>query len=80
MIGCSVGVDDVENAFARDDKAVAEALAFRGMFTWLEFWVLAFVVASEVADDVRVSRLGENEGRGVMGFEFLPKRCKMRQG
>ena len=79
MVGCSVGIDDVENAFARDDKAVAEALAFRGEFTWLEFWVLAFVVTSEVADDVRVSRLGENEGRGVMGFEFLPERCKIRQ-
>lgn len=52
VIGNSVRVDDVEDALARDDEAVAEALALGGMFTRFEFRILAFVVASEIADDV----------------------------
>ena len=71
MVGGSLRVDDVEDAFARDDKAVAKALTFGGDFTLLEFWILAFVVASVVADDVRVLRFREDEGRGVVGSEFL---------
>ena len=71
MVGCSFGVDNVENALARDDEAVAEALAFGGVFTRLEFRILAFIVASEIADDVRVLRVGEDEGRRVVGFELL---------
>lgn len=80
VVGCSVGVDDVEDALARNYEAVAEALAFRGVFTRLELWVLAFVVTSEITDDIRVLRLGENEGRRVVGFEFLHSKYKIRQG
>lgn len=80
MVGCSDRVDDVEDALARDDEAVAEALAFGGVLTRLEFWILAFVVASEVTDDVRVSRSGENERRRVVEFKFLQSGSKIQQG
>ena len=55
VIGCSIGVDDVEDALATDDEAVAKALSFRGALTRLEVGVLilASVVASEITDDVR---------------------------
>ena len=79
MVGCSFRVDDVEDALARDDEAVAEALAFGGVFTRLEFWILAFVVAGEIADDVRVLRLGEDEGRRVVRFKLLESGCEIRQ-
>ena len=76
MVFCSFGVDYVEDALARDDEAVTEALAFGGVFTRFEFWILAFVIASEIADDVRVLRLREDEGRGVVGFELLQGGCE----
>ena len=55
VVGRSIGVDNVEDALATDDEAVAEALSFRGAFTRLEVGVLilASVVASEITDDVR---------------------------
>lgn len=80
MVGCSVWVHNVEDALARNDEAVAEALAFRGDLTGLAFWVLAFIIACEVTDDVRVLRFRENEERGIMGLEFLNSRCKILQG
>ena len=49
MVGGSVRVDDVEDSLARDDETVAESLA-----TVLGFWVLALIVAGEVANNVRV--------------------------
>ena len=52
MVSGSVRVDDVEDALARDDEAVAESLATR-----LGFWILTLIVAGEVANNVRVSRL-----------------------
>ena len=52
MVGSSVGVDNVEDTLASDDEAVAEALAFWRVFAWLELWVLSFVVAGEVANNV----------------------------
>lgn len=79
VIGCSVGVDDVEDSLTSDDEAVAKALAFWGVFSRLELWVLAFVVASEVTDDVRVLRLGKDEGGGVVGFELLQIGCEIRK-
>lgn len=75
MVGRSVRVDDVEDALARDDETVAEALAFG---TWLAFWVLTSVVARDVADYVRVRRLGEDEGRRVVGFELLQRGCEIK--
>ena len=80
MVGCSVRVHDVEDAFARNDEAVAEALAFRGGLTWLAFWVLAFIIAGEVTNDVRVLRFRENEVRRIVGLELLIRRCKIPQG
>lgn len=71
MVGCSVWVHYVEDALARNDEAVAEALAFGGVLTGLAFWVLAFIIAGEVTDDVRVLRFGENEESGIVGLEFL---------
>ncbi len=71
MVGRGVGVDDVEDTLAGDDEAVAEALAFGGVLARFEFGVLAFVVAGEVADDVRVLGFGEDERGGVVGVEFL---------
>lgn len=52
VVGCSVWVDNVEDALARNDEAVAEALAFGSVFTGLEFWVLAFIIAGKVTDDI----------------------------
>lgn len=75
MVGRSVRVDDVEDALARDDETVAEALAFGA---WLAFWVLTSVVARDVADYVRVGRLGEDEGRRVVGFELLQRGCEIK--
>ena len=75
VVGCSVGVDDVEDALARDDEAVAEALAFGAVFARLVSWILAFIVASEVADDIRILGLGEDERRRVVGFELLQSGC-----
>lgn len=71
VVGCSVGVDNVEDTLARNDEAVAEALAFGAVFAQFVFWILAFIVASEVSDDIRVLRLGENERRRVVGFKVL---------
>ena len=78
MVSDSIGVDDVEDALASDDEAVAESLAFRRVLTRLELWILAFVVASKITDNVRVLRFGEDEGRGVMGFKFLQGGCKVK--
>ena len=60
VVGRSIGVDDVEDALATDDKAVTEALSFGGAFTRLDTGVLilASVIASEVTDDIRGWRLG----------------------
>ena len=82
VVGCSVGVDDVEDALATDNEAVTEALSFGGAFTRLEVGVLilASVVAGEITDDVRGWRLGKNEGTGVVRLEFLQSGCKKRQG
>lgn len=77
MIGCSVGVDDVKDSLASDDKAMAKALAFRGDFARFELWVLTFVVASEVTDDVRVLRLGKDEVGSVVRFELLQTEYEM---
>ena len=74
MISCSVGIDDVEDPFARDDETVAETLAFR---TRLAAWVLASIVASDITDDVRVWRLGEDEGWRVVRFIFLQSGCEI---
>ena len=52
MVCSSVRVDNVEDSRARDDETVAESLA-----TVLGFWILALIVAGEVADNVRVFSL-----------------------
>ena len=82
VVGGSIGVDDIEDALATDDEAVTEALSFGGAFTGLEVGVLilASVVASEIANDVRGWRLGKDKGTGVMRLEFLQSGCKIRQG
>ena len=52
MVGCRIWVDDVEDALARNNEAVPKPLAFGSMFTGLDFWVLAFIIAGEVTDDI----------------------------
>ena len=73
MVSDSVRVDDVEDSLARNDKTVAESLT-----TVLGFWILALIVAGEVANNVRVWRLGKDEIRGVVGFELLHSACEIR--
>ena len=75
VVNCSIGVNNVENALATDDKAVTEALSFGSAFARLEFGILilASIIAGEVTDDVRRWRLRKDEGRRVMGLEFLQR-------
>ena len=58
-----VGVNDVEDAFARNDEAVAESLAF-GRFECVFLvepgGVLPFIVGLEVSDDVGLVCGGED--------------------
>ena len=79
MISCGFGIDNIKDTLAGYNEAVTEALAFGCVFTRWDLWVMAFVVARKVADNVRVLRLGENERRGIMRFEFLSNGCEIRQ-
>ena len=81
VVGCGIGVDDVEDALATDDETVTEALSFGGAFTrfGLGILILASVIAGEIADDVRGWSLGKDEGTGVVRLEFLQRGCEKRQ-
>ena len=52
MVSGSVRVDDVKDSLARNNETVAESLS-----TVLGFWILALIVAGEVANNVRVFSL-----------------------
>ena len=76
VVGDGVGVDDVEDSLARDDEAVAEALAFGGVDAGVEGGVepggvLTRVVAGKVADDVGFIGGREDLVGGVVGGVFL---------
>ena len=56
VVGGGLGVDDIEDTAFGDYETMAKALAFwsvdAGFVFWVQpGWILAFVVAGEVADD-----------------------------
>ena len=66
-IGRSGRVDNIEDSFLGDDQAMTESLTLRPRFaisfdepSVVTARILAFVIAVEITDDVRVSRFAED--------------------